>query len=164
MQGFHTTHARPAQAAAPAADPSALDFAVLPGAEDLLPSPPSSSAAYSTIRVPLLPDNFAPARSATLGHGPEVPDAPLPGPEIVVLAADPGRADAVSALTEVEGMGPDGAELRFAHGGGAGGGGGEEGAGEEYAGGVLRGIWKGLLDGVVGGGGGDAQGKVARAA
>lgn len=158
MQGFHTTHTRSQTIQA---DPSALDFAVLPGVDLLFARSGNTAAAdvLPTIRVPLLPDNFAPSRSATVGHGPEVPDAPLSGPEIVVLAADPGRVNAVSALTEVEGMGPDGVELRFVHDFPAATAGGE-GAGE-YAGGVLKGIWKGLLDSV---GGGDAQGKVTRAA
>ncbi|ROV99568.1 hypothetical protein VPNG_07705 [Cytospora leucostoma] len=166
MQGFHTTHTRSQTIQA---NPSALDFAVLPGVDLLFARSNNSAAAAaadddvlpSAIRVPLLPDNFAPARSATVGHVPEVPDAPLSDPEIVVLAADPGRVNAVSALTEVEGMGPDGVELRFVHGFPAAAAGGE-GAGE-YAGGVLKGIWKGLLDSVSGGGG-DAQGKVTRAA
>ncbi len=65
---------------------------------------------YTGIRVPLLPDNAYPG----LRRAAEQPDAPLARPEILVVAANP---DAVmpSALTEVEGMGVDGVELKFAH-------------------------------------------------
>lgn len=159
MQGFHTTqHPRRPQAGPAPHNP--MDFAVLPGA-DLLSAGTSAASASSAsaldhhhhhqIRVPLLPDNFAPARSPTVGHAPEVPDAPLAAPEIVVLAADPSRVNAVSPLSEVEGMGPDGVELMFVHD--------DHAAGGESAGGMLRGLWDGVVDDVLGGGG--AQGKPA---
>lgn len=160
MQGFHTTQqARPLQA--PPHHP--IDLAVLPGADLLFAaaaSSPSSSAAAAgepIIRVPLLPDNFAPARSPTVGHVPEVPDAPLAAPEIVVMAADPAAVNAVSPLSEVEGMGPDGVELMFVHdysaGAGRQGGRRAEGEGGQVAGGMLRGLWDGIVDDVLGGAG-----------
>lgn len=64
------------------------------------------------------------------------------------MAADPAAVNVVSALSEVEGMGPDGIELRF--GFGRGGAAGEEEAGEEFAGGMLKGLWNGLVDDVLG--------------
>ncbi|KAL1864875.1 hypothetical protein Daus18300_007442 [Diaporthe australafricana] len=143
MQGFHTTPApRYAQA-----DVSTIDFAVLPSREALWPSAPEG-AAFSRVRVPLLPDNFAPNRAA---FAPEAADAPLRAPEIVVMAADPSSVNAVSALTEVEAFSPDGVELSFAHAFGGGGSGGRGAAQEEsYAGGMLKDLWAGLKEDVLG--------------
>lgn len=154
MQGFHTTQqARPLQA--PPHHP--IDLAVLPGPDLLFAAAASSSSAGEPIiRVPLLPDNFAPARSPTVGHVPEVPDAPLAAPEIVVMAADPAAVNAVSPLSEVEGMGPDGVELMFVHdysGAAAGRQGGRRAEGEgQVAGGMLKGLWDGIVDDVLGAG------------
>lgn len=72
------------------------------------------------------------------------------------MAADPSVVNVVSALSEVEGMGPDGIELRFGFGRGGGGAGQEE-VGEEFAGGMLKGLWNGLVDDVLGA----PKGKVA---
>ncbi|CAN8106140.1 unnamed protein product [Discula destructiva] len=143
MQGFHTTQPRPARS-----DESTIDFAFLP--TDLESASPSTAS--PALRYPLLPDSFA-SSGETLGaalFAPEAVDAPLRAPEIVVLAADPAAVNVVSALSEVEGMGPDGVELRFGswqHGGE------EGGEGEEYAGGMLTGLWKGLVDDVLNVGG-----------
>lgn len=136
MQAFHTTPSTPAQA-----DPSTIDFAFLP---NLAAAPPPADPFVG--RVPLLPDNFAPPRAAlpTI-FAPEAADEPALRPEIVVVAADPASVNAVSALTEVEGMSPDGVELSFAH----------DRAGapaqEGYAGGMLTGLWRGLVDDMSGG-------------
>lgn len=134
---FHTTHR-----AAARSDQSTIDFAFLPELD--LPAPSAQSVA---LRYPLLPDNFAEVRAPTL-FAPEAVDPPLRAPEIVVL--DPA-ADVVSALSEVEGMGPDGVELRWF--------GGEEQqeSAAEYAGGMLTDLWKGLVDDLSGG----AKGKLA---
>lgn len=143
MQGFHTTQApRYAQA-----DVSTIDFARLPTREQLFGSPAGQDA-FSRVRVPLLPDNFAPNRAAVPGSfAPEATDAPLRAPEIVVMAADPSSVNAVSALTEVEAFSPDGVELSFAHGfGGSGGGAAEE---ESYAGGMLKDLWAGLKEDIL---------------
>lgn len=102
MQGFHTSAA---PAARVEAVPSTIDFTVLP-VMDLM----GSDAAAHAIRVPFMPDNFTPDRSA---FAPEAPDAPLPAPEISVVAAHPDKV--LSALTEVEGIGLDGVELKFMH-------------------------------------------------
>ncbi|KAK1827997.1 hypothetical protein QBC39DRAFT_237535, partial [Podospora conica] len=78
---------------------------------------------------------------------PEAVDAPLPRPVISVVAARPELV-LPAALTEVEGMGIDGVELRFdfAH---------ElhraSGRAEEEAhgsAGMIRDIWKGMVDDV----------------
>jgi hypothetical protein len=137
MQGFHTTQApRYAQA-----DVSTIDFMRLPTREQLFGSPSGQDA--SSVRVPLLPDNFAPNRSS---FAPEVADAPLRAPEIVVMAADPSSVNAVSALTEVEAFSPDGVELSFAHGFG-----GRDAPKQEetYAGGMLKDLWAGLKEDIL---------------
>lgn len=138
MQSFHNTATPRARA-----DTSTIDFAFLPALSEPLPS--SSPA----LRYPLLPDNFAASAASAPAalFAPEAVDAPLAAPQILVL--DP-EADVVSALSEVEGMGPDGVELRF---GEMARGGGEEGEeGGEYAGGMLTDLWKGLVDDVLGAG------------
>lgn len=135
MQAFHTTPSTPAQA-----DPSTIDYAFLP---NLAFAPPAADPIFG--RVPLLPDNFAPARDAlpTL-FAPEAVDEPVVRPEIVVMAADPASVSAVSALTEIEGMTPDGVELSFVHDRASAARGSD--AGEGYAGGMLTDLWKGLVD------------------
>lgn len=148
MQSFHTTQKPFARA-----DTSTIDFAFLPA----LDTPLSGAAAAAALRMPLLPDNVETDRAPTL-FAPEAVDEPLQAPEIVVMAADPSAVNVVSALSEVEGMGPDGIELRFGFGRGGGGGGEEAAAGGEYAGGMLKGLWNGLVDDVLGS---SPKGKVA---
>jgi hypothetical protein len=74
-------------------------------------------------------------------HEPDVPDAPLPEPEIVVIAANPENVQP-AALTEVEGMGVDGVELGFAHFDNA--------AETSREPGMLTDLWKGLMDDIFG--------------
>ncbi|PSR83500.1 hypothetical protein BD289DRAFT_483296 [Coniella lustricola] len=141
MQAFHSTQSPSARAAVPT-----IDCALLPSMTTILDA---DSDAFAQVRVPLLPDNFAPVRSPA-NFAPEAVDAPLPKSEIVVMAADPTSVNAVSALTEVEGMTADGVELRFnvqdaRYGSGSG----NESDGE-YAGGMLTDLWKGLVDDVLG--------------
>jgi hypothetical protein len=126
MQGFRTSAPRPART-----DPSHIDFAVLPA---LHAQAPVDEFAY--MRVPLLPDN---TQSGVL-RAAEQPDAPLARPEILVIAANPEHV-LPSALTEVEGMGIDGIELKFAHDLG------REPAQEQN---MLRDIWKGMVDDIFG--------------
>jgi hypothetical protein len=132
MQGFRTS--------APKSFPPTqrtLDATYLPSLDD-----PSIADPYAYIRVPLLPDNASPPAGARL---PEQTDAPLPRPEILVVAANPEQVLPV-ALTEVEGMGVDGVELGFVHLLG------DEGIVEEGEQGMLKDIWKGLMDDVFGAG------------
>jgi hypothetical protein len=126
MQPFTSSAARAAQA-----DPSTIDFAVMPSWQSL--QDPEVDP-YSRMRMPLLPDNYL-ARNA-----PEVSDAPLPMPEISVIAAHPEDVATISALTEVEGMGVDGVELRFAH----------DAPAPEPEPGMLTDLWKGLVEDVFG--------------
>lgn len=136
MQAFHTTPSTPAQA-----DPSTIDYAFLPN----LAAAPSPADPFVG-RVPLLPDNFAPPRAAHPAiFAPEAADEPALRPEIVVVAADPTSVSAVSALTEVEGMSPDGVELSFVHDRA------RAAAQEAYAGGMLTGLWSGFVDDFSGG-------------
>lgn len=144
MQSFHTTQQPSARA-----DSSTIDFAFLPALDS-----PLADNLTAALRIPLLPDNVETERAPTL-FAPEAVDAPLQAPEIVVMAADPAAVNVVSALSEVEGMGPDGVELRF--GFGRGGATGDEEAGEEFAGGMLKDFWNGIVDDVLG----PQKGKVA---
>lgn len=128
MQTF-TTSSRPRARA----DASTIDYAIMPSLE------PASQAAEPAIRVPLLPDSYTVAHQQA-----ETPDAPLPAPEISVVAADPDSVLAVSPLTEVEGMGADGVELGFVHGLESGG----KTAQKEP--GMIRDLWKGLMEDVFG--------------
>lgn len=131
MQGFRTSAPKPA-----AALPPTVDATVLPDLWAAEAEANDSSRFY--IRVPLLPDNSAPPAGT---HAPEVMDAPLPRAQISVVAANPHLV-LPSALTEVEGMGVDGVELSFAHE--------LHRAPEAPEQGMLRDIWKGLVDDVFG--------------
>ena len=140
MQGFRTSAPSPRPTiSAPAS--TRMDFAVLP---DLASQDVAASDPYAYIRVPLLPDNDSPPAGT---RRPEAVDAPLARAEISVVAANPDLV-LPAALTEVEGMGVDGVELSFAHelhhGGGSGAGG-----GREQQQGMLKDIWKGLMDDVL---------------
>lgn len=131
MQGFQTS-AAPAARSAPL---STMDATILP------PMDAAPADSISGLRVPLLPDNFYPDRSSSIlagTHGPEATDAPLAAP--VVVAADPGNV--YSALTEIEGLGVDGVELNFAHG--------EPIMVENHGHGMIKDMWKGLVDDVFG--------------
>jgi hypothetical protein len=114
-----------------------VDFTVLPSQDHLYPP----SASFSSIRVPLLPDNYSPDRSSP-ALAPETPDGPLMTPEIHVVAANPENV--VSAVSEVEGMDSRGVELGFVHA--------LEGVKEKAVeeGGMIRDLWKGLMEDVFG--------------
>lgn len=121
MQTFTSSATRPAQV-------GGMDKLVLPDMQNI------ESQSASRLRVPILPDNY------------DVHNAPLPAAEPVlagqinVVAADPEKVS-VSALTEVEGMNLDGVELKFAH----------EAPKKQSEPGMLRDLWKGLVDDVLGG-------------
>ncbi|EHA48420.1 hypothetical protein MCOR27_001268 [Pyricularia oryzae] len=125
---FHSSPSQGASLATARSGPSTLDFTVLPNMSTAMPD------LFSAVpRVPLLPDNFSPNRSAALFPA-EVPDAPLPAPEISVIAQHPDKV--FSALTEVEGIGIDGIELKFVH---------EPVASKSSEGGsMIRNVWAGL--------------------
>lgn len=140
---FRTTTPRDARL-----DVSTIDYAVMPSFTGEADREAAAAASRMALRVPLLPDNFSPDRQNLDGHAPEVADGPLAGPQIVVVAAHPGNIVAASALTEIEGMGIDGVELKFAHLGqesGSSGSGSSSGKGSSEPG-MIRDLWKGLLD------------------
>lgn len=111
-----------------------IDFAVLP---DLY----TTTSTSDFIRVPLLPDNYSPDRSSP-AMATETLDGPVAMPEIHVVAANPENV--VSAVSEVEGMDVHGVELGFVHG--------LDAVKEKVAdeGGMIRDLWKGLVDHVLG--------------
>ncbi|KXX74175.1 hypothetical protein MMYC01_209149 [Madurella mycetomatis] len=139
MQTFHHSAPKPSPAVAGAT----AEAVVLPNLFMLDAADQSHYDPYAHIRVPLLPDNVSPP---AWFRQPEVPDAPLPRPEIVVVAPDPAR-DLPAALTEVEGMGVDGVELKFAHELGR-----ENEAAEsfEMGQGMIRDLWRGMVEDVFG--------------
>ncbi|KAK3326407.1 hypothetical protein B0H66DRAFT_550878 [Apodospora peruviana] len=131
MQGFRTSAPKPTRL-----DTSTIDFAYLPNLHLEAASQPDP---WMNIRVPLLPDNDSPAPGF---RKPEQTDAPLARPEISVVAANPEQVYPASALTEVEGMGVDGVELKFVrnlHDSTSN----DLGLGGQ---GMIKDLWKGLVD------------------
>lgn len=126
---FNTSAPKPARM-----DTSTIDYFVMP---DVQRTPTQTTIA--DVRVPLLPDNFHPARENIVGHAPEVGDGPVARPEIVVIAADASVVSPASALTEIEGMGVDGVQLNFANASSA-----SADDGESH--GMIRDLWKGLVE------------------
>lgn len=124
MQTFTSSAARPARS-----DVSTLDYMVLPNLRE------SQSGFASNVRVPIMPDNYNVQHAS-----PEPVAEPLVQGQINVIAADPDTV-CVAPLTEVEGMNLDGVELKFAH----------EQPKQEPESGMLKDIWKGLVDDVFGG-------------
>ncbi|KAI1107090.1 hypothetical protein F4804DRAFT_240722 [Jackrogersella minutella] len=117
-------------APAAAAEVVTMDRIVFPGSASL---EGSRDDPFAHLRVPLLPDNFA------THHTPETVDGPIAPPQISIVAANPELVSP-SALTEVEGMGIDGVELKFVH----------EPKPSEKEQGMLTDLWKGLVDDVLG--------------
>ncbi|CAK7201689.1 hypothetical protein SEUCBS139899_004398 [Sporothrix eucalyptigena] len=134
MQTFNFRTSTPKEARL---DVSTIDYAIMP-------SFAAEAAGEVALRVPLLPDNFEPNRENLDGHAPEVADGPLASPQIVVLAAHPEDVVAASALTEIEGIGIDGVELKFAHMPTVGAEASSDASGSSS--GMIRDLWKGLID------------------
>jgi hypothetical protein len=141
MQGFQTS--APKQTAR---DSSTIDFFFFPE----VPEPPPINP-YSRLRVPLLPDNYNPDRSANSAHAVEVPDEAVPSPEISIIASHPENV-APAAMSEV--VGNDGLDVDI---------------GKLTAGfsstvvedlkepGVLKELWTGLVDDIFGSEGGSQK-------
>ncbi|KAI1751273.1 hypothetical protein F4782DRAFT_505244 [Xylaria castorea] len=123
MQTFSST-------ATPNAPATSIDRVVFPGSAVF---DGASQDPFSNLRVPLLPDNVR------FQHTPEPADAPVTLPEISIVAANPDLVSP-SALTEVEGMGVDGVELKFIH----------DAEPAEQQQGMLTDLWRGLVDDVLG--------------
>lgn len=123
MQTFHSS------AAAAAAAPSQhIDATVLPNMD-------FETVVFSAEpRVPILPDNY------NVAHGPASGDAPVHMPAIV--AADPDRVLPATPLSSVDTVGLDGVELKFVHE--------QPKYPQEAEGGMLRDLWKGMVDDVLG--------------
>ncbi|KAI0024198.1 hypothetical protein F4780DRAFT_650716 [Xylariomycetidae sp. FL0641] len=122
---------------AAAAEAATMDRMVFPGSA-------SAAAAvdpYTPLRVPLLPDNFG-AVHAVAEQPVAADDDAMP--EISVVAADPASV-APAALTEIEGMGVDGVELKFVYDGAE-----AEPEPQQYPS-MLTGLWQNL-EGVFGAG------------
>jgi hypothetical protein len=133
MQTFHTSRSSAAVAAAPSSN---LDAAVLPSMEALA----AVAAAPSQPIVPILPDNYAAA------YAKEVVDAPIDSPEVTIVAADPDRVLPSSPFSEVASAGLDSVSLGFAHESRAG----PPAASDGLDGGMIRDIWKGFVEDVLG--------------
>ncbi|OTB09089.1 hypothetical protein M426DRAFT_316380 [Hypoxylon sp. CI-4A] len=129
MQTFTSSAPQAAQV-----ESATMDKIVFPGSASLQGA---SADPFAHLRVPLLPDNFASQ------HTPDVADGPVTQPQISIVAANPELV-LPSALTEVEGMGIDGVELKFVHEA-------AESEQREQEQGMLTGLWKGLVDDVIGG-------------
>ncbi|GAP83314.2 hypothetical protein SAMD00023353_0403440 [Rosellinia necatrix] len=122
MQTFSST-------ATPNTTAKSIDSIVFPGSAVFKGA---SQDPFSNLRVPLLPDNVM------FQHAPEPVDGPVTTPEISIVAANPDLVSP-SALTEIEGMGMDGVELKFVH----------DGEPAEQGQGMLTDLWRGLVDDVL---------------
>jgi len=98
MQGFRSSAPKAARN-----DSSTIDFFFFP---DPPAEPPANP--FSKLRVPLLPDNYNPDRSAGSGNEAESADEAVPRPEIVIVASHPEDVTP-AAMTEV--VGNDGLEI-----------------------------------------------------
>ncbi|TDZ15848.1 hypothetical protein Cob_v011143 [Colletotrichum orbiculare MAFF 240422] len=136
MQTFSSASA----ASSSAFGPSTMDFTTLPFTAE--PSP--SANEFLGMRMPLLPDAFTVKHQSLYEQqAASVEDLPSSRPEISVVAAHPENVTTAAAMTEVEGFGVDGVELKWAH---------DEVAPQEQQQQQpgLRELWKGLVDDVVG--------------
>ena len=134
MQTFHSSASRSALPVADSIPTGNLDTMVLPdlrfaGAVDNT----------SGLRMPLLPDNYG-AAHVTTGAAGEESTASMPA----IVAADPEKVSPSTPLSSVEGINMDSIELKFVHEshGAA--------ATEEEHSHMLRDLWKGMVDDVLG--------------
>lgn len=136
MQGFRTS-----SPLTTAPTTSTIDAFILPS----LPTEPPTNP-FSRLRVPLLPDNYSPDRSATSMHKAEELDTPVPAAEILIVASHP--EDVVpAALSEV--VGNEGVDIDIEQlTAGFQGVGGE--AEEKKEMGMFGELWSGLMDDVFG--------------
>ena len=123
MQTFHSS--------SPSQTPSThLDAAVLPAM--------SQSAAHDLgLRVPLLPDNY----STPGGYASDDVSASVTMPEISIVAANPENVLPGTPLSEVEAVGLDNVDIKFAH---------DQQPAEQQESGLLGDLWRGMVDDVFG--------------
>lgn len=134
MQTFHTS-----PSTSSAHDSSTIDFFYFPEVPG-----PASNDSFARIRVPLLPDNFAPDRSSSSLNAVEAVDEAVPRPEINIVSSHPRDVAAV-AMTEVvgnEALGVDMEQLVAGFTGRT------KPEGQEK--GTFRVFWEGLLDDLFG--------------
>lgn len=134
MQGFRTTAPKAA-----AHDKSTIDFFTFPQ----MPEPPAENP-FAKLRVPLLPDNYHPDRSANSPHAIETLDAAVPTQEIHIIASHPENV-VPAVMSEV--VGNDGLDVDL----------GQLTAGftgtkaeEPKEPGIFKEIWGGLVDDIFG--------------
>lgn len=116
---------------------SNLDATILPSREALYGS--GSSYSSSSPSVPILPDNY----SHTVAESAE--ESSDAAHEVTIIAADPDKVSPGSAMAEVGDIGLDGVDFKFAHEGR-----GSSGDDQAHQGGMLRDLWKGMVDDVFG--------------
>ncbi|KAF6816650.1 hypothetical protein CSOJ01_02825 [Colletotrichum sojae] len=117
---------------------ASMDFTVLPASYE-----PIAHNEFAGMRMPLLPDSFTVKHQSMYEQTSASASAEEEKmPQISVVAAHPENVTTASAMTEVEGFGVDGVELKWAHE--------AEPAAEEQHQPGLRDMWKGLVDEVVG--------------
>ncbi|GKT44777.1 uncharacterized protein ColSpa_04958 [Colletotrichum spaethianum] len=136
MRASHRQMQTFSSSASSAAPIASMDFTTLPMSYE-----PQVSNEFAGMRMPLLPDSFT-TKHQSLYEQPAVEDLPLSRPEISVVAAHPENVTTAAALTEIEGFGVDGVELKWAHE--------SEAAAEEAYQPGLRDLWKGLVNDVMG--------------
>ncbi|GAB0132977.1 hypothetical protein EsDP_00001397 [Epichloe bromicola] len=129
MQTFHSS-------ASPAMHTSTthIDAAVLPSMSSLV----GSSKPGHGPRMPLLPDNYGAA------HVPMATET-MAMPEVTIVAADPDNVVPGAPKAGVQGLGLDGVELKFLY---------DESSQprqEQERSGMIRDIWKGMVEDVFGG-------------
>ncbi|KAJ3938320.1 uncharacterized protein N0V96_011565 [Colletotrichum fioriniae] len=136
MQTFSSS----SSAASSSTNAGGMDFTILPISYDPVPR-----NEFAGMRMPLLPDSFTTKHQSLYEQTPaSAADAlPLSKPEISIIAAHPENVTTAAALTEIEGFGVDGVELKWAHDS-------EAAAETEAHQPGLRDLWKGLVDNVVG--------------
>ena len=89
--------------------------------------------------MPLLPDNYGAAHVAD--------DAPEPHFGAKIVAADPEKVMPSTPMSEVDTVGLDGVELKFMYQGEPPS---QAEQGQQGSGGMIRDIWKGMVDDVFG--------------
>ncbi|KAF4636251.1 hypothetical protein G7Y89_g1834 [Cudoniella acicularis] len=134
MQGFRTS--APKQAVR---DTSTIDYFTFPEA---LEEPPANP--FYKLRVPLLPDNYNPNRSADSAHAAEEVDSAIPSAEINIVASHPENVTPV-AMSEVvgnDGLDVDISQLTAGFSGTS--------LSDLKEPGVLQELWNGLVDDIIG--------------
>jgi len=138
MQTFHTSPS----SSSPAATAKNLDSTILPSFE-LLRSHNTGYKGPDEPRIPITPDNMS-------GYL-ETSEVPVQKPQPTILAADPDKVESASHLAKVDTVGLDGVELKFVHEDPARSSSSQQDNPDEPQGGMLRDLWKGMVDDVFGG-------------